>query len=306
MRCNLLMTLTLATSLTMTAISLPALATPLSWTQLSALPLPPPGEKIAYGPAPQQFGELRLPAGKPPRKQGWPVVVLVHGGCWQAEYDYVYFNRMAAALADAGMASWTLEYRRLGDAGGGWPNTFLDVAQGTDALRAIAKSHGIDVRRVVSMGHSAGGHLALWLAARHKLPTTSALHTAQPLALQGVVGLAAITDLAQYRVGDPESCNAAVDPLMGGSDAEQPLRYAQGSPRALLPLGIPQWLVQGSADAIVPAAGVQAYAQAARAAGDTVNLTLEDGLGHFDVVAPSGPLGSAAVAAAASLLGLHR
>ena len=290
----------------MNAMSSTALAAPMSWAQLSALPLPPPGEKIAYGPAPQQFGELRLPTGKPPRKAGWPVVLLVHGGCWQAEYDYVYFNRMAAALAGAGMASWTLEYRRIGDAGGGWPDTFLDVAQGTDALRTIAKTHPVDVTRVVSMGHSAGGHLALWLAARHKLATASDLYRPQPLALKGVVGLAAITDLARYRIGEPDSCNASVDRLMGGTDAEQPQRYAEGSPRALLPLGVPQWFIQGNADAIVPAAGVQAYAQAAREAGDRVTLTLEDGLGHFDTVAPSTTLGGAAVEAAASLLGVHR
>jgi acetyl esterase/lipase len=279
-----------------------AFAAPMTWGQLSALPLPPVGEKIPYGNAPQQFGELRLPAGKAPKNGKFPVVVLVHGGCWQAEYDYVYFTHMAAALTDAGIATWTIEYRRIGDEGGGWPNTFLDVAKATDALRSIAKTYAIDPKRVVSMGHSAGGHLALWLAARHKLPKSSALYLSKPLALKGVVGLAAITDLAQYRVGEPDSCNASVDALMGGTDSAQPLRYAQGSPRALLPLGVPQWLVQGAADPIVPLASITAYADAANKAGDKVTVHVEEGLGHFDTVAPQTALGIAAINAAKALL----
>lgn len=275
----------------------PAL-TPISWKEIAALPAPAAGEKIAYGSAPQQFGELRLPAGKGP----FPVAVLVHGGCWLAAYDYQYFNHLAAALTAQGVATWTIEYRRLGDADGGWPNTLLDVARATDYLRVLAKTHPLDVQRVVGLGHSAGGQLALWLGARHKLEKGSDLHLPQPLALKGVVGLAPITDLVSYRIGKPESCNASVDQLMGGTDTQQPARYAQASPLALLPLGVPQVLVQGGKDPIVPLDRVAAYAEAASAKGDAVTQRIEPALGHFDPAVPQTVLGAQAVRAALELL----
>ena len=275
------------------AMSQALAAAPLSWKDISALPKPAVGERIAYGKAPQQFGELRLPKGKGPH----PVAVLVHGGCWLAAYDYQYFNHLAAALADAGVASWTIEYRRLGDEGGGWPGTLLDVARATDHVRVLAGTHPLDVKRVVSIGHSAGGQLALWLGARHKLPAKSDLHLPNPLALKGAVGLAPISDLAGYRVGAPDSCNASVDRLLGGGPTQFPERYAQASPLALLPLGTPQWLIQGGADPIVPAASVSAYAAAAKKAGDAVTERGEAALGHFDPAVPGNALGDAAVRA---------
>lgn len=134
----------------------------LHWSELSAMPLPPPAKRIDYGSGPQQFGELRLPKGAGP----FPVVVLVHGGCWMAQFDYVYMTRMAAWLAQRGVATWTIEFRRVGDDGGGWPGTFLDVANATDDLRTIAKTQPIDLKRIYAAGHSAGGQLALWLGAR--------------------------------------------------------------------------------------------------------------------------------------------
>lgn len=284
-------------------MSTTALAAPMSWSELQAIPLPAPVAHTAYGTAPQQFGELRLPEGKPPAA-GWPVAVLLHGGCWLNAYDYRYFTRLAAALAEQGVASWTLEYRRLGDAGGGWPGTFLDVASGTDHLRVLAKTQPLDLSRVVASGHSAGGHLALWLAARSTLPKVSELHSAKPLSLRGVVGLAPIADLASYRVGAPESCNASVDQLLGGTLEEQPQRYAQASPLARLPLGVSQWLLVGELDGIVPPAGVAAYATAARDAGDHVAVIVEPGSGHFEHAAPASALGQKAVAAIRAALGL--
>lgn len=275
-------------------------AAPISWKQVSAMAQPAAGEKIAYGPAPQQFGELRMPEGK----GRFPVVVLIHGGCWLAEYDYQYIRPLAAALTAQGIATWTLEYRRIGDAGGGWPGTFLDVAKATDGLRRIAKTHRIDLKRVITMGHSAGGQLALWLGARQQLGKGSALYLPKPLALNGVVGLAAITDLAQYRIGPPDSCNASVDQLMGGTAEQQPRRYAEASPLAQLPLGVPQWLVQGGQDPIVPLASVTAYAAAAEKAGDKLTVSVDDAFGHFDPAVPQTALGATAMAAARSLLGL--
>jgi len=289
----LLLTLALAMSTTVTAA-------PISWKQIAETPQPPAGERIAYGPAPQQFGELRLPAGE----GKFPVAVLIHGGCWLAAYDYQYFNHLAAALTAQGVATWTIEYRRIGDEGGGWPNTLLDVAKATDHLRRIAKTHAIDVSRVVSIGHSAGGHLALWLGARHKLSANSALYLPVPLALKGVVGLAPITDLASYRIGSPGSCNASVDQLMGGTPTQVPQRYAEASPRALLPLGVPQWLVQGGKDAIVPLDSVTTYAKTARVAGDFGTVSVDPELGHFDPAMPQTALGEVAIVAVLNLLGL--
>ncbi|MGI8436468.1 MAG: alpha/beta hydrolase family protein [Chthoniobacterales bacterium] len=254
----------------------------LSWSELSALPLPKAGERSAYDKGPQQFGELRLPEGKGP----FPVVVLIHGGCWQAEFDYVYITRLAAWLAEQGVASWTIEYRRLGDEGGGWPGTFLDAAHAADFVREIAKTHPIDVKRVYAAGHSAGGQLALWLASRDKLPATSDLFVKNPIAIHGVLGLAAVTDLAKYRVGPPGSCHSSVDPLLGGTPEKVPSRYAETSPSARLPLGIPQVFIQGEADPIVDPASVRAYAEAATTAGDKVTVLALPGAGHFEASVP--------------------
>lgn len=292
--------LLLAASLLSTA----SLAAPISWKDVIATPQPPAGERIAYGPAPQQFGELRMPLAKAGAKRKVPVAVLIHGGCWLAEYDYRYFNPLAAALAAQGIATWTIEYRRLGDTDGGWPHTLLDVAKATDHLREIAKTHALDTKRVVSIGHSAGGQLALWLAARPQLKKSSALYQPKPLALRGVVGLAAITDLHRYRIGEPGSCNSSVDQLMGGTPDQQPTRYAEASPRALLPLGVAQWLIQGGKDPIVPAAAVADYIAAAKSAGDVVSISEDAELGHFDPAVPQTRLGAAAIAAARQLLGL--
>ena len=261
----------------------------LSWSEFEQLPLPAAGERIAYGAAPQQFGELRLPSRKVHGAGPFPVVILIHGGCWLADFTYVHITRLAAAMAEQGMAVWTIEYRRLGDAGGGWPNTLLDPARAADHLRELARSHPLDLKRVVSVGHSAGGQLALWLAARHKLPVDSPLHLKNPLPLHGVIGLAAITDLHTYRIGPADSCNASVDQLLGGSPEQHAQRYAQASPLALLPLGVPQWLLQGERDRIVPATSASAYAQAARSGGDMATLVALPEAGHFELVAPQPP-----------------
>ena len=119
----------------------------LSWSELAARPLPPAGERIAYGPETSQFGELRLPQSA---KGPAPVVVLIHGGCWLADFDYAYMSHLAAALSAEGHATWTIEYRRLGEDGGGWPNTFTDVGAAIDHLRELAKTRPLDLDRVVT------------------------------------------------------------------------------------------------------------------------------------------------------------
>ncbi len=255
-----------------------------SWEDVQAQSLPPPGEKIAYGSAPQQFGELRLPQGKEPH----PIVVLIHGGCWLGQFDYTYMTHLAAALTHAGYATWIIEYRRLGDAGGGWPNTFLDVAQSVDLLRSMATRYPLDLHHLIAVGHSSGGQLALWLASRHHTPTGSPLYNLAPVEISGVIGLAAITDLAQYRIGPEQSCHGAVEPLMGGAPSQVPIRYADVSPMALLPLSVPQVLIQGDFDDVVPPPSAENYVTAAKRSGDNATLKREP-LGHFDLVLAKGP-----------------
>lgn len=274
----------LLSSLLVAACGFPVLtqAAPIGWASVQAMPERTPGLRVPYGRAQQQFAELRLPPGAGPH----PVLVLIHGGCWHKAYDLEYFSHLADALTrETGAATWNIEYRRLGDPGAGWPGTMLDVASATDHLRSIAELHHLDLGRVVSVGHSAGGQLALWLASRNRLEPGSAPYRPNPLPLIGVVGLAPIADLAAY-ANAPGGCNSAVSELLGGSPARQVARYQMSSPRARLPLGVPQWLIQGAEDPIVPTASVRAYAEAARASGDTVELTEIAGAGHFEAALP--------------------
>jgi acetyl esterase/lipase len=190
---------------------------------------------------------------------------------------------LAAALADAGIATWNIEYRRLGDAGGGWPGTFRDVAAGTDFLRTLAKDHALDLTRVIAIGHSAGGHLALWLAARQNVPGTSDVYVANPMPLNGVVSLDGPADLKAVIPDQKRICGAPViTDLIGGSPEERPDRYRAASPAELLPLGVRQEFFAGRMF------GAQAapYEAAARAAGDRIQTTVLPAGGHFIFIDP--------------------
>lgn len=275
----------------------PAESQPVSWGQIEALPVPAPDHRIAYGEHPLQYGELRLPEGTGPH----PVAVLFHGGCWRAEYDLAHVSHMGAALAAAGVAVWTPEYRRVGDEGGGWPATFEDAAAGLAGLEILARAHNLDLDRVVLVGHSAGGHLALWLAGRHNLPASHPLHAA-PARVRGVVSLAGITDLARYAEGT-RGCNAAVPLLLDGLPDEQPERYAEASPIGLVPLGVPQHLLHGALDPIVLLEQSADYADRAAQRGDEVRVEIVDGAGHFDLIAPFAPAWPQVEAAVLELLG---
>jgi acetyl esterase/lipase len=255
--------------------------TPITWSEVQALPTPAAGIRVEYGPLPDQFGELRLPTSARPH----PVVVLIHGGCWLQEFDYAYFRHLAAAVTDLGIATWTIEYRRIGGAGG-WPMTLLDIADAIDYLRELAEIYPLNLQAVIVAGHSAGGHLALWSTTRRRLTNGSDLYRPSPLPIHGVIGLATIDDLATYRVGPSQSCHGAVDPLMGGPPETHPDRYADASPRQRLPLGVPVVLVSGTEDTVVPTSGVQAFAHEAIAAGDRARLKIIDGAGHFDPSVP--------------------
>lgn len=265
----------------------------LTYEDIEKLPASLADHRIAYGSDPSQFGDLRLPQGR-----GWhAVVVVIHGGCWYSDYDLKHIASLCAALTRMGVATWSLEYRRIGN-GGGWPGTFEDVARGTDYLRVLARTHPLDLRRVIVMGHSAGGQLALWLAARSQMPKDNPLYSPDPLPLQGVVSLAGITDLRGYR----PNCGDAVGKLLGGTSEEVPLRYQLTSPVELLPLGIKQRLIHGSLDQIVPLDQSRDYEVAARHRGDDVRLVTVKEAGHFDLIAPQSSAWSAVQEAVRALL----
>lgn len=232
-----------------------ALLENVSFSAVAALPSAAPDALRRYGEAPQQFIERWQPAGAGPH----PAVVLLHGGCWLDAYGVDHVRPMAMALRDAGFLVIAPEYRRVGDPGGGWPGTFEDVAQVFDAL-AQDDDQGLDRTRVALVGHSAGGHLALWLAARGGLPTPHPLHAADAGVIRPalVVGLAAITDLERYARGD-SGCERAAVQLMDGSPEAVPERYAVASPLRLPRPDVPVVLLQGSEDSIVPGEQARLY-----------------------------------------------
>ena len=259
----------------------PALMTPAS---LVAVPYPEPDRRLAYGADSSQYGELRIPRGRGPR----PVAVLVHGGCFKAQYATLRdLGALAAALTADGIATWNVEYRRVGQPGGGWPNTYLDVGRAVDHLRTIAGQYELDLGRVVVVGHSAGGHLAMWTAARGRLPSASELHVAGPLPIRGVVDLAGPIDMTANIAGYESLCrDSVITTLLGGTPASVPDRYAQASAIRMLPLGVPQVIVVGSHEEFVPLPLVRAYEQAARQAGDPVRVIYIEGAGHFEIASP--------------------
>ena len=259
-------------------------------------PAPVADARIPYGPLTHQFGDLRLPAGKGPH----PVVVMVHGGFWRARYDLEHVGHLCADLTRRGLATWSLEYRRIGHPDGGWTGTFEDVALGLDFLRTLAPRHALDLPRVVVMGHSAGGHLALWLAARGRLKPGQPLHTPQPFLPKGAVSLAGVVDLEQaftLRLSD-----GVVESLLGGTPTQVPERYRLASPAALLPLGLKQVLVHGDKDTIVPPRLSTDYHARAQKLGDPVRKVMLPGAGHFEVIDPKAPEWPQIVEAVKSLL----
>ncbi|MFP5304977.1 MAG: alpha/beta hydrolase family protein [Gammaproteobacteria bacterium] len=260
----------------------PADPAPLSWRDLRRLPEPGDVPRLGYGTAPEQFGELRLPLGVP---GPFPVMILIHGDCWGADEDYRYMRAFAEAVSTLGVATWTIEYRRPG-AGGGWPDSFLDVAHAADHLRVLAQTHPLNLKRVVAAGHSGGGQLALWLAARKRLPASDPLHVRRPLPIHGVIGLAAMTDLEAQHAVTRRDCGSGVEALLGGPPAQLRDRYTQLSPIDLLPLRVPQWFVHGERDPVVSVDTVMHYAETARRKGDRVTLGVTSNAGHYEPVVP--------------------
>jgi acetyl esterase/lipase len=256
---------------------------PMQWTDLYSRPKPKPTAHIAYGPLPQQFAELWLPDGAGPH----PLVVMIHGGCWtKGIANLEIMNYAAEDLRKGGIAVWNIEYRGVDEPGGGYPGTFQDVAAGLDAVRGQAAAYHLRLEKVVAVGHSAGGQLVLWAAARGKLPAWSVLRAANPLKLSAIVDLAGIPNLA---TDTNTACGGAViSKLVGQPTAQRPDVYADTSPAVLVPLGVPQYVIHGASDDTVRASVGAAYAKTAKAAGDRVHVSTPPG-NHVEEIAPGAP-----------------
>jgi acetyl esterase/lipase len=248
----------------------------MAWPDLLERPRPRPAATLAYGPDPLQVVDLYLPRGAGPH----PVVLMIHGGCWQTEIaDRTIMSWIADDLARRGIAVWNIDYRGVDRPGGGYPGTFQDAAAAADALRAHAAEYHLDLHRVVAAGHSAGGHLALWLAGRPRLPAGSPLRTADPLPIAQAISLGGLPDLEEAARSENGCGNEVVGRLTSG-------HFADTSVPRLAPLGVRQVLINGRQDRIIPLAYAEGYAAPMRAAGDDVRVRIIDRTGHVELIAP--------------------
>lgn len=268
------------------ASAAPAQAAPLmGWPDLMGRPLPAPTKQIAYGALPLQVGDLWLPDGNGP----FPVVLMVHGGCWRSGVaKLTIMNYAAEDLRRRGVAVWNIEYRGVDRPGGGYPGTFLDVAAGADKLAAIAPGYHLRTSHVVAFGHSAGGHLVLWLAARRRIPSASPLRANRPLPIAAVVSSGGLPDLEAMRAQDV--CGAEnVDKLVGPPSARHPRVYADTSPAELGVGPDRQELISGAEDPLATPAIAEAYRAKMRAKGADIAATTLPQAGHVELIAPGTP-----------------
>ena len=271
----------LACVMVLTAMADPKL---LTWPDLTGRPRPAPDATISYGAEPYQKVDLWLP--RTPGKH--KTVLMVHGGCWQTEIaDRSLMNWIANDLRSHGYAVWNIDYRGVDRPGGGYPGTFADASAATDALRDAAARYQLDLTKVVAVGHSAGGHLALWLAGRARLPVGSALHAAHPLPIAHVISLGGLPDLEATAASPDNGCGTEVVARLTGSPSPTHADvFADTSVPRLLPLGVPQDLVNGENDRIIPMRLGTGYEAQARAKGDRVALHRVAATGHVELIAP--------------------
>jgi acetyl esterase/lipase len=257
----------------------------MTWPDLLERPRPEPDSSVRYGGDQLQIVDLWLPPGRGPH----PTVLMVHGGCWQTEIaDRRIMNWIADDLRKRGIAVWNIDYRGVDRDGGGYPGTFLDAAAATDALRDAAHKYDLDLSRLVAVGHSAGGHLALWLAGRRRLPAGSPLRSAAvPLEIRTVVSLGGLPDLEEAARPPGSGCGTEViAQLTGSSTAARADVFADTSVPRLAPLRVRQVLINGLQDRIIPTSYAESYARPMRAAGDDVTVRMIDRSGHVELIAP--------------------
>jgi acetyl esterase/lipase len=263
-----------------------ATAAPMTLQDYLVLEGPQPDARIAYGAAPSQFVELFKPAGQGP----FPVLVLIHGGCWTVHFGgIVQMRNMAGELARQGIAVWNVEYRRVDEEGGGYPGMYQDVATAVDRLKTEAAAYNLDLARVAAMGHSAGGHLAQWAASRHRLPPASPAWRADPLAIPHVISLGGLADLRHEETLIKTSCERDMWQLAGAASAARPDIFADTSPAEMLPSGVHTTLITGELDDISPVRVAQDYARRARAKGDPAEVVVLPHASHYDEVAATSP-----------------
>jgi acetyl esterase/lipase len=262
------------------------MAEPRTLDQYLAQSGPPPTARIAYGPAPSQYVELFVPPGRGP----FPIVVLIHGGCWTSSLGGIAQMRdLAGALAAKGAAVVNVEYRRVDEAGGGYPGMYQDVNAALDTVARRAAAHHLDPGRVVAVGHSAGGQLVQWIAGRARIPPSSPLHGAHPLPIREIVALGTLADLRRDAAHISGVCGVDSVQLTGPPHAGRPDPFADTSPAELLPNGSHTVLINGELDRQAPAALAAAFAARARKAGDHVETVVLPGAGHFDEVSTASP-----------------
>ena len=223
--------------------------------------------KIAYGKDPNQFGELRVPEGPGPH----PVVAFIHGGVWRSRFDLTHANAHCEALTRRGLATWNIEYRRIGQAGGGWPGTAEDALAAVKHLAELFEPYNLNSRRVIVAGHSAGGHLALWVAAHN------------PIEMVKVVSLAGVSDVRS--AWDLQLSSGVAGEFIGGPPEDYPEQYSAASPIELLPIKAPQIMIHGTEDIVVPFAMSEAFVGKSS---NAVLVTLPNS-GHSEVIDPTTP-----------------
>lgn len=256
-----------------------------SYGSVLSLAFGEPSSVEHYGNNNLQFGQLWLPTDM---AEPIPLVIFIHGGCWLSDYDIVHTQALSTALSTQGYAVWSLEYRRVGNQGGGWPGTFEDISNAVDHVRELAERYPLDLNRVALVGHSAGGHLALWAASRKGFTEVNPLYTEDPLSVKVVISLAGIPDVVEYSRGS-SSCNLAVEQLFGGSHAQYPERFSAGTPLDIVSLGVQLVMLQGKSDNIVPLTQAHSYIESLQESNPALQLQLIDEAGHFDLIHPGSP-----------------
>ena len=233
---------------------------------------PPPADaRLHYGKDANQFGELRLPKGETKPKKAFAVVMNIHGGFWRSKYDLAHAGHLCAALTAKGLATWNVEYRRVGNPGGGWPGTFEDIVNAYRFLPQIARRYELDATRVLVMGHSAGGQLALCLAGHE--PT-----------VKSVISLAGVVDL--QRAWEEHLSNDAVVAFLGGKPKDVPEHYQEADPMQLKIGAATQWLIHGASDSVVPPPFSRNYVEEKKKRGENVHYLEISTAGHYELIDP--------------------
>lgn len=241
-----------------------------------------PDHHLSFGPDSLQYGDLWLPDDR----KAHTSVIMIHGGCWLSIYPGVeLMNAVSEDLSSRGFAVWNIDYRRVGHSGGGYPGTFQDVANGADYFRTIADEFDLPTNRIIAAGHSAGGHLATWLALRHQIDEKSELHSKNPIRIDAVISLAGINDLERYaRYGASPCGEHTVESLIDADNRHQP--YSDTSPAELLPLNIPIVEISAAFDSPVPPFFGYHFVNDVIETGGTAYQLLLHGAGHYEMIFP--------------------